>query len=197
MSYLVPCPRCQSKQVVDLGMAGNTVRCACGAEVAIPQMRQLKGYPQVETSTETLPPLWTWKQAITTLGILIMIGGLSYAGVFIANRWQSSQEQSHTFWNANMEKMTHMQVYSMWISALQDGIQGPAPQRINERRQFEQNVQLLRNKQKMQYQLQLWEYVGLGIAAIGLGIAIFPWILPAGSPARSRPSGKHQRTTRR
>jgi len=45
MTYLLPCPSCQQSIPVEVVQAGEVVSCDCGAEVAVPTLREIRQLP--------------------------------------------------------------------------------------------------------------------------------------------------------
>lgn len=75
-TYLLPC-ECGKKNEVDSNQAGLSVRCECGAQLAVPAMRGLSALERVETAA---PPVssqpsaaWGLRQGLIFLGSTIMV----------------------------------------------------------------------------------------------------------------------------
>jgi len=158
-------------------MSGETINCACGQPIAIPMMRELKTFPHSEDEAQDRP-LWTWRHAVVTLGFLIAIGGLSFAGVFWYTNMITDQDRS-TRWIGNVDRATPAQTWEIWKYRLQDGIHGPRPDRIGARADFQRSIDQIFNAQRLTEKQRLWLYVGLGIAAFGGLIALAAFFFPA------------------
>lgn len=52
--YLLPCT-CGQKTAVSTAQAGQTIRCACGADVHVPTMRELRALEQADKVTGSRP----------------------------------------------------------------------------------------------------------------------------------------------
>jgi hypothetical protein len=87
MSFLLPCPACGETTSVELGQAGGTVACACGASVDVPTMRELRALPQTEQADARAgaAPLWGLKQGLLLAGVLLLLATAIPAGYWIVN----------------------------------------------------------------------------------------------------------------
>ena len=75
-TYLLPC-QCGKKNEVDSSQAGLSVRCECGAELAVPTMRGLSALERVEAAPRAVSSqpaaAWGARQGIIFLGSTIML----------------------------------------------------------------------------------------------------------------------------
>jgi hypothetical protein len=161
MPYLLPCPACGNKLSVVAGQAGQLVRCTCGAEVEVPTIRGLRELEQVSEEPAGASR-WTARHSVAFFGLLILAGALAFslylhlrAPVFDPTGYEnevqaSSPEQSWEHWMGNLRHGARMRV-----------------------RQTEHDV-ITRRAVKDQY-LERWEWVGYGVAAVGLIIALAGW----------------------
>jgi hypothetical protein len=161
MSYLLPCPACGNKLSVVMGQAGQIVHCACGADVEVPTIRGLRELEQV--SDEPIgASRWTTRHSVAFLGLLILAGALAFslylhlrAPIFDPSGYEqevqaASPEQSWEHWMGNLRLGPRMRV-----------------------RQAEHDA-ITRRAVKDQY-VERWEWVGYGVAALGLVIALAGW----------------------
>jgi hypothetical protein len=181
MAYLLHCPDCSRTLPVELGMAGENARCACGATVAIPMLRVLRTYPQADSELAE-PPLVTWRHAIIFLGFIIILFGLAFSFAFMEHRGKGKEQAEFVgaeYWTKNIDQLPPGELWKVWIHRLQDGIQGPSVMHPALRQSFEQNVRIVFGRQQEKQKLLMWEYFGYGIAALGALIALAAFFFPA------------------
>lgn len=78
--YLLPCS-CGKKTQVDAGQAGLSVRCECGADLAVPTMRGLSQLERAEAPVEVRlaeseESPWGARQGVIFLGAVVFLGAL-------------------------------------------------------------------------------------------------------------------------
>ncbi len=78
--YLLPCS-CGKKIAIEVAQAGQTVRCACGAEIEAPTMREITSLEQVEPEAQTRHSRpsagWSRRQAWMLFGAVLTIGAVA------------------------------------------------------------------------------------------------------------------------
>lgn len=79
--YLLPCS-CGEQTVVSTAQAGETIRCACGAELQVPTMRGLRELEPLERSSATSGRAVTWDDQ-HRVAFLLALGALTCLGVAI------------------------------------------------------------------------------------------------------------------
>ncbi len=77
MKYLLPCS-CGRKLAIHTSQAGEHVRCACGAEVEVPTMRDIAALEQDRSQPVVARPATRWglRQRILVAGAAIALIGL-------------------------------------------------------------------------------------------------------------------------
>jgi hypothetical protein len=72
VKYLLACPECGSKLAVETGQAGQRLQCACGREIEVPSVRQLR---ELEPAGDVGPVQapWSARQGLLFLGIAIIV----------------------------------------------------------------------------------------------------------------------------
>jgi hypothetical protein len=87
--YLLPC-RCGKTIPIETRQAGETVRCACGAEQEAPTLLEIRKLPQVEPDPaapgSVAAPGWGLPEQLTLVGAILLVIGLLLAGYFQATR---------------------------------------------------------------------------------------------------------------
>jgi hypothetical protein len=171
MSYLLPCPVCGNKLTVVAGQAGQLVQCTCGADVEVPTIRGLRELDQVIGEAES-SSRWTSRHSVAFLGLLITAGALAFslylhlrAPVFDPGGYENevqaaSPEQSWEHWMGNLRHGPRMRVKTTDHDAI------------------------VRRGAKDWY-VERWEWVGYGLAALGLVVALAGWFgMRAGDRSR-------------
>jgi hypothetical protein len=143
------------------GQAGQIVHCTCGANVEVPTIRALRELEQVSDEPAGTSR-WTTRHSVAFLGLLIFAGALAFslylhlrAPIFDPSGYENevqaaSPEQSWEHWMGNLRHGPRMRV-----------------------RQADHDV-ITRRAVKDQY-VERWEWVGYGVAAFGLVIALVGW----------------------
>jgi hypothetical protein len=125
--YLLPCS-CGKKTVVDSGQAGLSLRCSCGAELAVPTMRGLSQLERAEgppaDRRQYAAPQSTWgaRQALIFLGLIIMLGALLPAGLawYTFPQPPRLRDNAQELIHAEIEQGTLMQTWELWKSLRKD-----------------------------------------------------------------------------
>jgi hypothetical protein len=84
MKYLLACPSCGTKNPVETGQAGQSIRCSCGNTIEVPSIRAMRS---LEAQGEEVPtaPRWSTRQGLIFLGLAITAAALVVgASVLIA-----------------------------------------------------------------------------------------------------------------
>ncbi|HET6880317.1 MAG TPA: hypothetical protein VFI31_09190 [Pirellulales bacterium] len=176
--YLLPC-QCGKKSEVDANQAGLTVRCACGAELAVPAMRGLATLEKVESAPAAAPtsaaPAWGARQGVMFLGAAILIvAGL--AALFFWIRFVEPVTLRPDYQEVNRERNEELSLedsFAEWREKLQKGIEIP-----------ELEMQLEKYEEYNEGIMQ-WEFVCGGFAAIGLLLMVVGLFLPEPRGGRS------------
>lgn len=89
-TYMVSCS-CGGQLAVEPGQAGETLRCECGRQVAVPTLRRLRELPRADeargeaSDTAATDSAWGVRQGVITVLVIAAVGSLAAAGV---SRWQ-------------------------------------------------------------------------------------------------------------
>jgi hypothetical protein len=163
--YLLPC-QCGKKAEVDASQAGLSVRCACGAQLAVPTMRGLSGLERIEAAPRALPsqPATAWgaRQGLIFLGSIILgVAVLAAAGIWwfamptpISLKVNYQQEIRAEIDQHSPEDLMHL-----W-QHLRGGVEEPA------------HETMITNYEAMVSHVLAWEGVIGGFGAIGLVLLI-------------------------
>jgi hypothetical protein len=88
-SFLLPCG-CGQRTPVSIAQAGQSIRCACGAQLEVPTLRGLKALPRAgeEQARTSRRPTWNnWHRVVFVL-LVIALGSLAVCG-YLATRLPS------------------------------------------------------------------------------------------------------------
>ncbi len=184
MSYLVPCPKCGTSLPVELGMSGETLRCACGSPVEVPPLRVLRDMPRTDFVDEG--PGWTWRHGVLVLGAMIAVIGISMGLYLVRNQYKMQPERAWTEW---VEESAPKEIWKMWHYFQRDGVAGG----MNSQRKpedFEQQkffFTKLFQDQKLLGKLKEWVFLAWAVGAFGLLMMAATLFFPARTPARLPP----------
>jgi len=71
-TYLLPCS-CGQKIHVEPRQAGETVKCACGQDAAVPSLLQMAKLEQAEVQQIAAAPTWGLSQRLLVVGIVVLV----------------------------------------------------------------------------------------------------------------------------
>jgi hypothetical protein len=115
--YLINCP-CGKQVQVDVGQAGGKVTCACGNELDVPTLRNLRHLPQAEPDTAHASAGWNPRKGIIAASLIIAGLLAAYAG------WNYLTEPavpkfedvySNSVVDANWDKMNPVEAWTLWV----------------------------------------------------------------------------------
>ena len=108
--YWLPCT-CGQKYPVETTQAGDTVQCACGAELKVPALREMS---QLESAVTAKPgptrrgkPGWGKRQARLLVGVLVTVAALVALICLELSRPRL----------ANVKSLAPIQVWALWQNA--------------------------------------------------------------------------------
>jgi hypothetical protein len=179
--YLLPCP-CGKKNEIDSSQAGLSVRCACGADLAVPTMRGLAALERVENAPRDEPaelgPTWGAEQGMIFLGSTILIvAALGAFGFWWFKmpeplRLDANYKESHRAIIDQVSQESPEKLILIW----QDFRTGIEQQRMEE---------MLDHYEALTDEVLGWEKVFAGVGAVGLILVVVGLCLRAAPPARS------------
>jgi hypothetical protein len=83
--YLVTC-ECGRQLAVEAGQAGETLRCDCGATIAVPTLRQLRELPIEGEEPVARTRTWEARHGAMTVLLIVAVASLAVAAVKWRNR---------------------------------------------------------------------------------------------------------------
>jgi hypothetical protein len=165
--YLLPCT-CGRAVVVQARQAGQTVRCECGQELPVPTMRELGSLEQRQSQQAPVAVAWTTRQALVSLGLLILLIGIGLTGFVY---WKMPRfdpvATGHELDNL------HPHYLFQWWRYYERGM----PREPSE--------EFLAAKQR-ETMLRRWSYATIGISLVGILIIGIGLVAPALAPRRAR-----------
>jgi hypothetical protein len=184
MSYLVPCPKCGTQLPVELGMSGETVRCACGAPVEVPTLRVLRDMPRTDMVDEG--PGWTWRHGVLVLGAMLAAFGISMGLYMIRNQYHMQPDRAWPKW-VN-ESQPH-EIWKMWHYFQRDGIAGGMNSHRKTEDFEEQKIFFTKlfQDQKLLEKQREWVFLAWAVGALGLLMMAATLFFPARTPVRLPP----------
>src|SRR5487761_1267231 len=158
--YLLPC-QCGQKTAVDSSQAGLSVRCRCGASLAVPAMRGLAKLERVESASQAAAaqPAGAWgarQRLIFSGSIILVFGALGALGVWWTLPEAPSLNESYQEFNrAFIDQQSPEELLEKWQD-YRTGIEQPMWESVLNRyeRIFRERVE--------------WALVAGGVAAAGL-----------------------------
>jgi hypothetical protein len=78
--YLLPCPSCETRHVVDTTKLGLPFECQCGTTLEVRTLRDLRALEPVEAERPDTPS-WHIGSGLVLLGLIIALWGLGAAGL--------------------------------------------------------------------------------------------------------------------
>ena len=128
--YLLPC-KCGQSTPIEVGQAGQTIDCSCGARLDVPTMREIRRLAQAEEGqTEQRRrgstgwnPLQGGTFAIGILTLVIAIFVLAWSA-FIRSRIDTTDPTSDIdkFVAAQISNMPIDQTWELWLVARESGL---------------------------------------------------------------------------
>ena len=149
---------------VELGMSGETLRCACGSAVEVPTLRVLRDMPRTDEVDEG--PGWTWRHGVLVLGAMIAAFGISMALYLVRNQYEMQPEKE---WDEWQKRASAADDWKMWHYFQRDGISGgmrPKPQEVLQL-QYMFFSKLAANQKLLEKQKE-WIYLASAAGALGL-----------------------------
>ena len=181
MKYLLPCS-CGKTVTVDVGQAGQSLRCECGRKLEVPTMRairQLEPLRDVQLRQSRRKKPWSLTQgAVFASGLAIMVAGLATAAYFQIGR--SRLQTEAVPWDnlelalKNIDNMNIDQAFQLWQEIRDDPIGPYHPPNYIMARYVSAGV--------LNYVLG-----SLGVAALGLIVLLSAFLL---SPRKKQAAGK-------
>ncbi|HEV3338897.1 MAG TPA: hypothetical protein VG125_01025 [Pirellulales bacterium] len=179
--YLLPCP-CGKKTEIDSSQAGLSVRCACGAELAVPTMRGLAALQRVESEPRDVPsePARDWgaQQGLIFLGSTIVV--VAALGAF--GFWWFKMPQPLTV-DVNYKENHRAFIDQVWQQSPEELI--PIWQDFRDGIEKEQIEKMLDRYDALVAEVLGWEKVCAGVGAVGLVLVAVGLFTRAGPPART------------
>lgn len=156
--YILPCPSCGEKILVEARQSGQQIDCDCGTTLDIPTMTGMRALQRSEPSpgVRRPPSLWGARQRTFWVGTIITVIALSTTMLFYVNRPPITKT----------EDMTPFQTWLAW-KFLSEGVRRPS---------FEINgprIYLMRLKA-----YRFWMVIGLSSVALGLTVMAASALVP-------------------
>lgn len=150
--YLLEC-RCGKSLAVDAGQAGRSVRCECGAALDVPPMRQLVHLPSADAAADQRP-LWTARQGLVFLGLVILVGAATFCGYLAWKYPQLDEVQIRR----EVDDLTLSEAWRNWL-AYYGGV-------------FAQSTVDATAVLEERKSINTWLVVGLSVAGAGAAIVV-------------------------
>ena len=171
MPYLLPCPQCERKLSVDTSQAGEQLRCACGASVEVPSMRQIRALePSDPDPGAERTSRWDPRRGIVfAVGAVITFGGLVVViftglGQLNAMPGERPRENLGPLFE-RIDAMEPAEALETWTFVREEGL-GPY------------QMSGYAKVREVERQLGRIMLIGLGAALIGALVTISAWWLP-------------------
>lgn len=187
--YLLPCSQCGEQLRIDVGQAGQMVKCECGAETEVPTMRGIRQLPRVEDARDLKDEQSTWSHQqgmLFATGLPVTIVALGICGYLL---WQRSHldtarpvDVARKAEEAKIDELTPEQLWDEWQKIKNYELTRP------ETPEFELNR--IRAQQML-----IMAIVSAVVAAVGLGLMGAAFVLKPGSPPRSKRSAAKLKTS--
>jgi hypothetical protein len=191
MKYSLPCP-CGKTVAIEVSQAGQRVNCACGQQLEVPTMREIRQLPPLHDEAKTSPPRrlatgnWSVAQRLVfSFGLAVCVLGFGIALYFQSARRSlpTQEEKWDTQLDTHLEMLENMDLedaWGSWLEVREGGIGQFAPPRYVQARIIS----------------DWWKdvvFVGLGIGVVGLVLIGIAFVLPrqrprTGKPPRATPS---------
>jgi hypothetical protein len=122
--YLVECA-CGNKLPVDVGQAGGRVTCSCGSAVDVPTLRKLRHLPLAVVENEEqrsgATGRWGARQGIMTaslIAVAALLAATAYSWLTQPTVPKFDPVAYGQMWEHNLEKMTPVEGWGLWIEYL-------------------------------------------------------------------------------
>jgi hypothetical protein len=131
MTHLLPCTSCQQSIPVETSQAGGVVSCECGAEIAVPTLREIRRLPKGEepqaASAAGGKAAWSSAQgSLFALGFVIAALAAGSAGYYYlaASRIETSalSSEDKLVGEQVIDSLTAGQAYEAWKMLRIEGI---------------------------------------------------------------------------
>ena len=157
-NYLLPCS-CGKQKVVHPSQAGDQVVCECGAQLAVPTLRQLRSLPPAETEPSAEKNLaWGPLQGLLLCGAAILTVALGMGGTFYLNQ-PVPFEIDERFVEARTQQVaTEMSITQSWVVWIELRDNGLGEHVLITVVDYEEATK--------QYHRKMW--IAAGIASVGL-----------------------------
>lgn len=119
--YLLTC-ECGKKIPVDVGQAGGSVTCSCGAQLDVPALRNLRNLPLAQPEAARSRPPWNASKGFTAAGLIVAALLAAYA---LWNRFTEptvpkfDPEYRINTVNEGLEKMSPVEAWQLWVQVYQ------------------------------------------------------------------------------
>lgn len=119
--YLLTC-ECGKKIPVDVGQAGGSVSCSCGAQVDVPALRNLRHLPLAEPDVEKPRAAWNASKGFTAAGLIVAV---LLAGYALWDRFTEptvpkfDPDYRISTVNEGLEKMAPAEAWQLWVQVYQ------------------------------------------------------------------------------
>jgi hypothetical protein len=150
-SYRMNCPNCGVGHRVVPAQAGQVLVCACGQQITLPPLREVRTLPPAEDdlpAQTTSPAAWDIPKMIRLIGIFVVLAGMALAAVF----WVTWPRPFP------VKRMTPVQTWDLWQRFQQQGL----PQRYIRNDPFVAEMQARR----------LWLIFGGVLCLLGVGLIL-------------------------
>ncbi len=124
MVYLLKCDTCGRENEIVLRQAGESIGCACGVQLEIPTLREIRKLPEMEDRTLSSGRSWSRAQGVLfTLGLLVTV--LTVIAASYAMYWRSSlyveplTAKDVTFL-LDMDVLTPTMAWDAWVKQFRD-----------------------------------------------------------------------------
>lgn len=119
--YLLSC-QCGKNVPVDIGQAGGRVVCACGKELEVPALRNLRHLPLDQSTVEKPRTAWNPRKGFIAAGAIIaalLVGGALWSRLTepVVPKFDPAGHLSAV--DTQLDKMTPMDSWMRWIAIYQ------------------------------------------------------------------------------
>ena len=116
--YQLPCPSCSDHLEVALPQAGEMLRCACGAEVIVPtlrELRRLEPLPQTAMAAGS-PAVWDLQcGSLFVIGMLLLAAGiLAHLRIYPQRQQLDTARPPFRELEFKIQSLTPLQAWEAW-----------------------------------------------------------------------------------